>query len=302
MIISSDERTTPVTIGAPLPTGNIGKTETHGYELDIEYRKYFKTGIGISARFSAGYVHDKVIYKDDPEFMPAYQKKEDYPINQTRSYIDYGIIQNWDELYTSTSIIVNPVNMLPGEMKIIDFNGDGVVDTRDIIPFGYPARPEYNYSYNLSVSYKGFSVNALLYGVFNINYSQELPFFTELNTVAYPHNLEDMWSPEMNNTLNATDRGPKFLSKLDEPNGTYNYIVGSYLRLKNAEISYEIPKRIYEKAGLSNLRVYATGYNLLQWTKDEWREDREAPMGGGVNQPMSYPLMKRFTFGVTMGF
>jgi hypothetical protein len=89
---------------------------------------------------------------------------------------------------------------------------------------------------------------------------------------------------------------------MDDPNGTYNYIDGSYLRLKNAEISYEIPKRIYEKAGLSSLRVYATGYNILQWTKDEWREDREAPMGGGVNQPQSYPLMKRFTLGMFIGF
>ena len=178
-----------------------------------------------------------------------------------------------------------------------------MIDSRDAAPYGYTGRPQYNYSYNLSLSYKGFTVYALLYGIFNvnINYGSIFPFFPDYTySVAYPWNISDKWSPELGNTEDATDRAPRY--KTDgKSSGTYPIIDGSYLRLKNAEISYQIPEKLIKGTGLTNMRVYFTGYNLYTWTKDKWREDREAP-GGGGNLLVSYPMMKRFTFGINIGF
>lgn len=301
MFIAAAERTTPVIIGAPLPAANLGKTKTRGYEFDLEYQKYFKSGIGLNARFSFGYAKDKIIYRDDPELMPDYQKQAGYPIGQTRSILDYGVIQNWDQLYNSTLYASNATS-LPGDMRIIDFNADGIIDVKDSAPYGYPSRPQYNYSYNLSLSYKGLSLNALLYGVFNVTVNQNYFYvFPENTSTVYQQHLDDCFVPEMGNILNASYYAPRLLSE-NRGSATYGLIDGSYLRLKNVEIAYKFPDKITGKLGVSNLRIYVTGYNLWTWTKDEWFEDRESPgsaSGGVVN---SYPMTKRFTAGISFGF
>lgn len=299
MLIPASKRTTPITIGADLPAGNIGKTETKGYELDMEYRKYFNFGIGLSSRFSVGYVKDKIIYKDDPDLKPDYQKQAGFPINQTRSYFEYGIIQNWDELYTSTLGTAN-TNVLPGEFMFIDFNVDGIINDLDIVPHGYPSRPQYNYSYNFSINYKGLTLYALLYGVFNVNVSQhQYSTFRNNYSIVYSFDLTDRFMPELGNTVDARNAAPKLYRIAETRFGRYVLIDGSYLRLKNAEISYQIPDKYIQKAGLTNLRFYFTGYNLFQWTKEEWKEDREAAQRDWNTE--AYPLMKRYTFGLTIG-
>lgn len=294
MLIAAVDRTSNVIVGAPLPAGNIGMSKTKGVEIDLEYRYYSDSGLGITSRLSYATAIDETLYRDDPFLMPGYQKNEGFPIGQTRSYLENGIIQNWDEIYSTTGQLSNQQN-LPGDYRYIDYNSDGVIDGDDIVPWGYPGRPQKSYTWHLSAKYKGFSVSAMFYGVFNVTMYQPYQTFRDLYSVAYQWNMDESWSPELGNTDEVISQSIRFAS--NQPNfGRYDYIDGSYLRLKNAEIAYEIPKEFLSKMKVNNMRFYATGYNIFLWTKDEWREDRESTRGA-----VSYPILKRFTFGVSIG-
>lgn len=294
MLIAAEDRSSNAIVGANLPAGNLGKSETRGIELDLEYRYYSESGFGITTRVSYASAVDKTIFRDDPELQPDYQKDAGFPIGQTRSHLDYGIMQNWDDVYTSTPLVSNQ-EVLPGNFQIIDFNADGVIDDDDQVPWGYPNRPQKSYSLNTSISYKGFSISALFYGVFNVTMYQPYDLWINLHSVAYPWHIEESWSPELGNTTNARNQSIRYLSGRGVE-GAYDYVDGSYLRLKNAEIAYQLPKNLTKRLGIENMRIYLTGYNIFLWTKDEWREDRE-----GIRASTSYPMLKRYTIGVSMG-
>lgn len=294
MLIDASARTSNDIVGANLPAANIGITETHGIEMDVEYRYFSKSGLGITTRLSYASAIDKTIFRDDRELRPDYQKAAGFPIAQTRSSIDYGIMQTWDDVYTSTLFSSNQ-EVLPGDMQIIDFNADGIINAEDVVPWGYSNRPQKSYSLNFGLSYKGFSLNTMFYGVFNVvmNQNYDLEIFREQFSIAYPWNYSESWSPELGNTLSA--QGPALRYTTQQTNsGTYEYVDGSYLRLKNAEIAYQVPEKYLKKMGVTSMRVYATGYNIFLWTKDEWREDREF-----ARAATSYPIMKRFTLGLS---
>lgn len=296
MLIAANQRTSNDIVGAQLPAANIGKTETSGMEIDLEYRYFSTSGLGVTTRLSYASAVDKTIFRDDPELRPDYQKNAGFPIGQTRSHIDQGIMQNWDDVYTSTLFLSNQ-EVLPGDFRILDFNADGVIDNDDIVPWGYPRRPQKSYTMNLGISYKGFSISAMFYGVFNVTMNQgyDLEIFRDQFSVAYPWNQNESWSPELNNTLSAEGQALRFLSS-PTISGRYDYVDGSYVRLKNAEISYQLPKSVINEMGIASMSIYATGYNIFLWTKDEWREDREF-----TRAMASYPIMKRFSIGLRMG-
>jgi TonB-linked SusC/RagA family outer membrane protein len=295
ILIAANARTSNDIVGANLPAANIGKTETRGFEADLVYR-YFSigTGLGITQRLSYASAIDKTLFRDDPPLRPSYQKAEGYPIGQTRSLLDNGIMHSWDDIYTSTLLLSNQ-SVLPGDFSYIDFNSDGIINNEDRVPWGFPGRPQHSYTYNLALNYKGIGFSALFYGVFNVTNNQSFETFRDLFSIVYPWNMNESWVPELDNTHTARDQSLRFISSRPQT-GRYDLIDGSYLRLKNIEVSYQLPKSHLDNIGLANMRVYITGYNIFLWTREEWREDRE-----GQRFETSYPMLKRFTFGLTMG-
>lgn len=106
-----------------------------------------------------------------------YQRQANKQIGQTYAHISNGYYNTWDELYASTILNTYDSEKLPGNLNFVDYNGDGVIDTYDSVPYGYPERPQNTYSATVGFEWKGFSAFVQFYGVNNCNRSVDLNSF-----------------------------------------------------------------------------------------------------------------------------
>jgi TonB-linked SusC/RagA family outer membrane protein len=291
IVMTGSQQAIPNYFGGSAPSANLGKTKTKGYELELKLNKAFSNDFRVFLNSSVTHAVDIVIAQDQPQLLPAYQKTEGFQIGQYRSQLLGKFYNNWDEVYGSTQWNAQDNQKLPGFYNFVDFNGDGVIDTYDSAPNGYPERPQNTYSTTLGVEYKGLSVNIQFYGVNNVTRYVGLSSFGNQLDCVYEQG--SFWSKD---NPNAETYIPRFVSKL---NGTGNYYAydGSYLRLKNMEIAYTFETKFIQRMGLKSLRVFLNGDNLLLWTK--LPDDRESSLGGNASQG-AYPTVRRFNLGVNI--
>jgi len=291
MLVPSAQRLNADFAGAANPPANIGETEMKGYELDIKFAKTFND-FKPWLRLSLTHSMDKIIYKEDPALRPDYQKLAGHQIDQTYSMLSANIVQNWDELYTGV-VATDKAKFLPGDYRMIDYNGDGIIDGNDGAPYGYPTRPQNTYSVSMGTEWKNFSFTVLFYGVYNVSKNYSLGEFDFNSPVIYANQRDNSWIPELNQTKTATYRAPRLGST---PNANYWIWDASMLRLKNVEFAYTVNPQRLKALKIDGLRLFVSGNNLFLWTK--LPEDRE----GASNNVENYPLTKSFNFGATIDF
>lgn len=290
ILLKGSDRAVPSYFGGTPAIGNIGKVRVKGYEFELRANKTLG-GVHLYGNFSMSHAKDIVLEADDAQFKDDYLKDEGYQIGQTRSMISSGYYSTWDEMYGSTMLNTYDSEKLPGNLYIIDFNGDGVIEsTYDAVPYGYPERPQNTYSATIGVDYKGFSAFVQFYGVNNANrYVSLADFSGHLNRV---YNVGTRWTPE---NTDADAPMSRWNTHMDYSATTYLYD-GSYLRLKNVEISYTMDKGLIKQMGASSARIYLNGNNLLMWSN--MPDDREVNMGAST----AYPTVRRINLGLNITF
>jgi hypothetical protein len=259
--------------------------------------------VGANARvygnFNLTHSKSEVLERDDPQLLPAYQKQVGYVLGQTRSHVSNGYINTWDELYASTPHDANDNQKLPGDYHIIDFNGDGIIDTNDNIPFGFSSTPQNTYSSTIGFEWNGFAGFAQFYGVNNVTRQVVLGSLERNNTLVYDEG--SYWSK---NQMDADVPHPRWNSTPSNYSVGNRYMFdGSYLRLKNAEISYTFNSRwdFMRKTRIETLRVFVNGNNLWVWT--DMPDDRESNFAGtGWASQGAYPTVKRYNIGLNLTF
>jgi TonB-linked SusC/RagA family outer membrane protein len=291
IVMTGSQQAIPNYFGGSAPSANLGSTKTKGYELELRLNKQLSNGIRVFLNASVTHAVDNVISQDQPQLLPAYQKTEGFQIGQYRSQLIGKFYNNWDEVYGSTQWNAQDNQKLPGFYNMVDFNADGIIDTYDSAPNGYPERPQNTYSTSFGLEYKGFSLNILFYGVNNVTRYVGLSSFGNQLDCVYEQG--SFWSKD---NPNAETYVPRYVTKL---NGTGNYYAydGSYLRLKNAELAYTFEDKFIQKMGVKSLKVFLNGDNLLLWTK--LPDDRESSLGGNAGQG-AYPTVRRFNLGINI--
>jgi hypothetical protein len=159
----------------------------------------------------------------------------------------------------------------------------------------------------LTVKYKDFDITGFFYGsegndIFNQN-RWWLDFWPSFQNQKSKDLLYNSWTP-----TNTGATTPKASNKSNFSNNTQSvsYYVedGSFFRLKNLQIGYNLPSSAISKIGLSNARVYLQGVNLFTITKYTGLDpdvNNGDDRSSGVDQG-NYPLVKTFTFGINLGF
>lgn len=287
--------TIPAIVGASLPAVNLGKTDNKGFEVEVEYRdRVGKLSYFVKANTS--FTRNKVVFADEAE-----QKYEYQSITGQRIFQPFGLV--FDGFYKDAADIAkSPVSKFgpvqPGDMKYRDVNGDGLVDAFDRVPIGHPNVPEWIFGASAGVSFKGLDLSVLFQGSRNstVYLQQEAAWEFFNGGKVLDHHL-GRWTPATadiatypvlhtaENTNNHTQTSD-FWQKS-----------GNYIRLKNAEIGYTLPKAWVNKIKIKSARFYLTGLNLITWDKVK-TFDPEAPSGRG----WFYPQQKIFNAGVNIVF
>lgn len=291
ILINGNDRAMPSYFGQTPPTANLGKAESKGFEVEVRFSKNINRNMRVWANLSMTHAANKIIDRDDPALKPAYQKQAGYVIGQTHSYLDKGFLISFDDIYGSPSHDVNDASRLPGDYYIVDFNGDGVVDNKDSVPYGYSGTPQNTYNATIGFEWKGFSCFAQFYGVTNV--TREVSLVSFGNHIDNVYNIGDWWSGE---TGTGDILIPRWYSTVSGySNGTQYLYDGSYIRLKNVELAYTFTNGWIKKLGLSYMKLYLNGNNLWVWSR--MPDDRESNFSGGSGSG-AYPTMRRFNFGV----
>lgn len=294
ILIDGNNRAVPSYYGTIPPTANLGRVSSHGYELELRVNKVLDNGMRFWGNFNMTHAVSKIKEYDDAALLPDYQKNTGYAIGQFQSYLSNGYANTWDEVIAMTTHNTNDDQKLPGMYQIIDYNGDGVIDTNDRAPYGYTDTPQNTWSGTIGWEWKGFSIMAQFYGVNNVS---RTVIFNSLE--GNKNTVYDEGSYWTKYNMNADKPMPRWNST---PNGDYFrgtscIYDGSFVRLKNAEIAYTWTGGWIKHLGLNTLKIFLNGNNL--WTHSKMPDDRESNYAGTGNASQgAYPTVKRFNLGI----
>jgi TonB-linked SusC/RagA family outer membrane protein len=303
----------PSTFGAVLPPLNINAREDQGYEVEVAH----KHRVGeVSYAVSANLSHSREKYTRWAE--PTYDDPDEARLFKlTGSYVNRFIGYKSNGMFMTQEAIDNHevdqdgqgnVTLRPGDIRYVDRNDDGKIDFRDQTDIGRGSFPDMSYGFSFDVSYKGFSLNALFQGAskFNLNMIGRARGPFDNDGIPHVYQYKYRWTPDPNNP-NVNINPDAKLPAIEVPgigtnvnnNLTSDFWLrdGTYLRLKNLNLSYTVPSKLVKRAGLNNLRLYVAGSNLYTWDRlgiYSGSFDPEVP----VTSAGRYPNVRTVTFGI----
>jgi TonB-linked SusC/RagA family outer membrane protein len=269
--ILATKSTVPWIVAATFPAYNMGKMSNSGHEIEV----YYNDNIGNFNYWIKGnytFAHNVVEYKDEIAHTYPYQYQTGHRYGQLFGKLADGFFNTWEEVNDPNRPVYGYVNnrIQPGDIRYIDVNGDGRINGDDSVPVGYSNFPEKIFGVSFGGSFKGFDFSVLFQGAGNVsvdylNSTVTVPFSGGRNAYDF---LIESWSQERYEK-GLPIRFPRFTENgsTTSPNLYTSFWIAdaSYLRLKNAEIGYTFPTSFLKKYGVSYLRLYANGNNLLTW-------------------------------------
>lgn len=296
----------PGYLAVELPTVNLGKVDNHGYEVSVRWEdriKDFRYNIGANL----SYAKNKVVFKDEINYEYEWMKQTGKPVGQNFGHVFDGYFTEKDVAdYAANkgkpgAIADQGSGYIPlvGDVILKDLNGDGIINEKDIRDIGYSIYPRYTLGVNMGLSWHGLDFSVTFAGAFQtsrmLSSVYRTPFGEMNNYSLMKFMVDDAWTPEKGNGA----KGPAISIRSKSHNYQNSSLWlrdASYLRLKNIELGYSLPKTVIRALHLNSLRVSLSGYNLL--TFDNLKvSDPEVNADG-----KAYPLMKVINFGLRVGF
>ena len=283
------------------PSANVGSVKTKGFDGNFKLDQ--RAGdVGLQIRGNFTYSKNKITEADEMVSRYPYLRRTGFRIDQAKGLIALGLFEDYEDIRNSPrQDFADPRDVMPGDIKYKDINGDGIINDDDIVPIGSTMRPNLIYGLGLSATWKGFDFNMHFQG------AGKSHFFIDGFTV-YPFSqgewgniLEDMansnrWILGVNEDPNA--EYPRLSYGWNSNNyrpSTYWLRDGSYLRLKTLEMGYTLPKVMTARLHMNNVRIHFIGQNLLTFSNFKlWDPEM------GSSNGMKYPLGKTVTFGLTI--
>ena len=301
--------------GTEMPMANIGKMQNQGWDLSVNYR--LKTGAFThNFNFNLGDSWNKVLEFPGDEQITQVEElsciiRVGVPLNSYYGYKMAGFFQSYDEI--EASAIPVGAKVQPGDIKFVDRNDDGIIDSKDKFILGN-AFPRYTFGFTYGLNWKGIDFSMFWQGVGkrDMMLRGELiePYHANYSYTIYKHQL-DFWTP-----TNTEARWPRLAAPGSDSNRN-NYgngngsdlflLDGKYLRLKNLTIGYTLPKEWTKHLGMQKARLYINGQNLLTFSNNSFIDPESSEFDSkmstsGANSGRSYPTLRYFGFGVDIEF
>jgi TonB-linked SusC/RagA family outer membrane protein len=300
-------QTVPSWVGVSAIQGNIGSTKSHGMEILLGINKQIGNNAYLMASANVSLSENRVVFYDESASVPFNLKVEGKPVDIARrgtiGLEDGGFYQDFDELFMwpRANYAGGPI---VGDLKFLDFNGDGNVDEQDYVVAEDPTVPNVTWNAQLGGGYKNWSFDVNFYGISKTSMSLRqggmfylFPFAQNKDNAYTAH--ANHWTP--------TNTDPEFPAVHYQSEDQYNYqisnysmIPGRYFRLRSARINYKLEMAAFSKIGLEEVNLAFIGSNLWTWRERKWGGDPEG-FNYGVDFG-AYPQMKRFTLEIRATF
>ena len=295
--------------GAGAPTINAGTVRNSGLEFAIDYKNKFSDNFSMSVGYNVTFLKNEVLkvnngigFIEDGSFgvgqLAPSRMEVGKPIGYFYGYKTDGIFQNQAEVAAHPSQLFLGAEANPGDLRFVDVNGDGLINTSDRTNIGDPI-PEATMGFNLQMNYRNFDFAVYTFASVGNdmvrNYERNL---TDVNRLNY---VLDRWTGE--GSTNSTPR----VTTSATGNATFSsYFVedASYIRIQNMQLGYAINSKYSEKAGITKLRLYAGVNNLYTFTKYKGYDpgaSNGAPIGGGIDYGF-YPIPRTYLLGLNINF
>jgi TonB-linked SusC/RagA family outer membrane protein len=296
--------TLPDVLGATEPSQNAGEVQNKGWELNLTWRDRIGSAIRYGASFNISDVKNQVFSLGGvpPSLNGDWVRTLGQPIDAFYGLVAERISQASDYDFNPTTNTYTPKfpvivgdRMGPGDIMYRDLNKDGVItlaDDRQII--GNPF-PRYTYGFRGDVDWKGLDFAFFLQGVGKADgYIRGAARHAYINESANPQKVHlDRWTPE-----NTDATYPRFTYQLSHNQrfSTFWLEDASYLRLKNIQLGYTLPRGLLERYRIGQLRLFVSADNLFTKTDFFYAYDPETPVSTGGY----YPQVKTFIIGLNL--
>ncbi|MGP1436020.1 MAG: SusC/RagA family TonB-linked outer membrane protein [Phocaeicola sp.] len=321
-ILGSRIVTLPDTYGQSLAPENYAKRSWRGAEFNATWRDQALDGrIYYSVYGNIGYSKDQWDVLDETALYAKGGNLEDlsavgHSLNKITGYKTLGMLRTQEEVDALKAKGFKQFGRDPylGGLYFEDIRGDGYskgpdgkIDENDIQLLSDNGAPRINFGFGGSISWKGISVDAHFQGVGNydcmISNLGDAPGkgaagirqYGGAIRPYYPIWADDVWTPE---NPNAKYPRPVGSNWYESGTGSQSFWIknGSFLRLKNLNVGYDIPKSIISHLGLTGAQIFFNGTNLFVISAMTEFQDPEQDCYD------SFPLMKSFTFGLNVKF
>ncbi len=288
-ILAQRNLSIPAIVGfSALPSENIGEVDNHGFEAVVTHRnKHNRLSYNVNA--NVAYARSKIVFMDETPQAEPYQSRTGLPVGASLFYKADGIFSSQEELDEYPHANGTQV----GDIRIVDMNDDGVIDSKDQFRFDKSATPEIVFGLNLGLQYLNFDLSMFFQGQTNAyNYDD---VFARLGNTTFDNAMvvraEDRWTAD--NPNGSMPRADAF-----QPGSTTFFLYdATFVRLKSFEFGYSIPNHVISRVGFDDIRLYISASNLLTWAKDIKWSDPE--LSGNT---LYYPQQRIINLGLNVKF
>jgi len=300
---------------ASLPFTNIGEMNNTGVDINLNWRD---KAFGGKVRYSVGvnftrYKNEVIKLNNDPKAtvfgfstrLPSITAtRAGYPIASFFGFYADGIL----DAKTAATAPKFGTYTREGVFNFRDVNKDGVITAADRDIFGNP-HPDFIYGFNLSAGYKNWDLDVQGSGTYGNQIFNYVSYWTDFNVFQGNRSKRMLYDSygqggkDLLPRLNSSDATSQQVS-------TYFLEDGSYLRLRNVQLTYTLPANVMKKTGFSSAQIYVQGQNILTLTKYRGIDpDINLRTSGADNQDIhmgidegAYPVAKTYLFGLRVKF
>lgn len=291
-ILAPRNASVPVYTGITLPDENIGIVSNQGLEVQLNHRNKIFDTVSYSVGGQFSYSKSKIIFIDESASVPDWQKRTGSPVDGLLVYNAKGIYQTQTEIDNSSHF----ADAKPGDVIFEDVSGDGIINQDDQVLLDKSPTPNIVYGITTGLEWKGIALNVLFQGQASAKTIYQ-PFSDSRLNIENDY-YEGRWTSP-NFTPNAI-----YPRAFDTQSSSYREVStiwvkdNSFLRLKNVELSYTLPKNILKSMGLDNFRLFVAGNNLLIIYDSIKTNDPESNSKLG----WYYPQQRLISSGVSLTF
>ncbi len=305
--ILSERVVVPASMGLGLfPYDNIGKVRSRGVDFQGKIQHAFSNDLWFILNGTLTY--NKATYQELEEASdkPVWQKKVGHDISQQIGYIAEGLFQSQEEIDRSPK---QSGNVMPGDIKYRDVNGDGKISIDDAVHIGYPTEPRLVYGLSGTLSYKRLEFSFAFQGsgqrTLFMNPSSLSPFVNDRALLSAI--WEDHWTPDnmksnplwprlSTNSIAAHNMEEALIGQETLRASTYFMREVKFLRCQSLELAYSLPQQFVKRFGMQRIKPYLRVNNPFLLTDFKlW--DVELGSSG-----FNYPIQKTYSVGINVSF